>query len=80
MSSFESNENIHKKEDGSYYVVKIDFFTPRKRPFSITIVYYTAYILFGFVYGVTFLLLQPWLRIRAESNFKAQRKSNRDFS
>ena len=21
MSSFESNENIHKKEDGSYYVV-----------------------------------------------------------
>ena len=24
MSSFKSNENIHKKEDGSYYVVSAD--------------------------------------------------------
>ena len=28
MSSFKSNENIHKKEDGSYYVVSANKVPP----------------------------------------------------
>ena len=38
MSSFKSNENIHKKDDGSYYVVSANRlswdFKPFQQPFS----------------------------------------------
>ena len=56
MSSFKSNENIHKKEDGSYYVVSAN--NPRFCTYCFFTLYCIKCIDFSFIlkhYGMSYI-------------------------